>query len=166
MDKEYHFLLLSQSDLLQNEVIEEIFRERTNSYLAQNKPNDFWILISPQFLDDFYFKEKLKKTNFYKQKQNDILDIENNSEIEFYAVVLSLNKEFITWLTLRLGYFENLETFENDQIINKNYISNGITGFFSNFVINTPNFLHPSILIKKYKKLLQLFYNSNYINCR
>jgi hypothetical protein len=160
MNKEYHYLLMSQQDLLQNEVVEEILRERTSSYLSQNRNNDFWILTSPQFILNKDIKEKIKKTNFYKQKQNLFLNSKNNHE--FYCVVLSLNKEFITWLSLRLGYFEDLETFSTIQKSNENYVSNGIKGLVclknnqKDFDFN-PNFIDPIILINKYKKLLQFF---------
>jgi hypothetical protein len=164
MNKEYHYLLMSQQDLLQNEVVEEILRERTSSYLSQNRNNDFWILTSPQFILNKDIKEIIKKTNFYKQKQNLFLNSKNNHE--FYCVVLSLNKEFITWLSLRLGYFENIETFDKLKLVKKDYISNGILGKIekteNNFNISplkaNQKFLSPDLLTKKYKKLVELSY--------
>ena len=73
----------------------------------------------------------------------------------------TLDKEFILWLQLRLGYFEIISSEIDDK-----FVSDGIYGFFDH--INTENSiisplksnfkqLNPSILIKKYKKTLQLY---------
>ncbi|MEY2701638.1 MAG: conserved hypothetical plastid protein [Bacteroidota bacterium] len=165
MSLEYHYLLMSQQDLLQNEVIEEIMRERANSYLLQNKKNDFWIVLSPKFIKDNNFSSKIKQTNFYKQR------ILSKNSKEFYAAIVSLNKEFITWMNLRLGYFENIDTFTSNSQENKNYVSNGVTGKFipkeiepktySSPFISNSKLIHPSILTNKYQKLLDLFYTIN-----
>lgn len=161
MNTEYHYLLMSQQDLLQNEVIEEIVRERTNSYNLQNKKNDFWIVISPKFTEDVIVSEKIKQTNFYRQR------ISSTGPKDFYGAIVSFNKEFITWLSLRLGYFENLETFKTVPVANKNYVSNGIYGKFttvnqesSPFSAN-PRLIHPTILTNKYRTLLDSFYKIN-----
>ena len=65
----YYFILMSQKQMLKNEVLEEILRERTSYYFSKNKKIDFWILISPTFLNFFNFYEKIKKTNFYNQQE-------------------------------------------------------------------------------------------------
>lgn len=164
MTVEYYYLLMSQQDLLQNEVIEEVVRERTNSYLLQNKKTDFWILISPKFTTSPDITQKIKQTNFYKQKKTDLIS-SNNSE--FYSAVVSVNKEFIIWLSLRLGYFENIETFTELKPANINYISNGIFGKIEQKSSNSqisplksiPKYLAPDLLTNKYKKLVELSYN-------
>ena len=66
MTVEYYYLLMSQQDLFKNEVIEEIIRERTNSYFNQQKRNDFWILVSPNFVNSKNMSEKIKETNWLK----------------------------------------------------------------------------------------------------
>jgi hypothetical protein len=43
---------MSQKDFLQNQVIEEILREKSSYYMVQNKVPDYWILISPKFLSE------------------------------------------------------------------------------------------------------------------
>ena len=164
MTVEYYYLLMSQQDLLQNEVIEEVIRERTNSYLLQNKKTDFWILISPKFAALPGINQKIKQTNFYKQKKTNLIS-SNNSE--FYSAIVSVNKEFIVWLSLRLGYFENIETFTELKPANANYISNGIFGKIeqnnNNFQMSPlksiPKYLAPDLLTNKYKKLVELSYN-------
>jgi hypothetical protein len=158
---------MSQQDLFQNEVIEELLRERAHSYILQNKKNDFWILISPKFFDDPKIKAKIEQTNFYKNKKNLILlDSQNEN---FYAAIISTNKEFIIWLNVRLGYFESLDNVVPNYATNSNYsdyISNGIIGKFTtveskekrglfNFKLN---FIHPTILLNKYKQLIEFFY--------
>lgn len=44
MGKNYYFILMSQKDFLENQVIEEILRERANYYTSKDKIKDFWIL--------------------------------------------------------------------------------------------------------------------------
>ena len=164
MTVEYYYLLMSQPDLLQNEVIEEIVRERTGSYALQNKKNDFWILIAPHFAKSPKISEKIKQTNFYKQKKNSLV---SSNESEFYGAVVSINKEFITWLALRLGFFENIESFTQLNAPNANYISNGILGKIEESEItaensplkSSPEYLFPDLLTNKYKKLLELSYS-------
>jgi hypothetical protein len=159
---------MSQQDLLQNEAIEEIVRERTTSNFLQNKKNDFWILISPKFVFNSEISFKIEQSNFYKQKKESILSNIDNSK--FYVAIISLNKEFINWLKLRLGYFEDINNLVGSKDSQNNfYTSNGIFGILSNSSnINenkekfsfSSNFLHPSILINKYQMLLKSFYTS------
>ena len=165
MTIEYYYLLMSQQDLLQNEVIEEIVRERVSSYALQNKRNDFWILISPEFVFKANLNQKIKQTNFYKQKKTNLI---SGNNFEFYAAVVSVNKEFINWLSLRLGYFENIETFSNLNAPNINYVSNGIfgkieqneTGIKNSPLKSAAKYLTPDLLTNKDKKLLELSYSS------
>lgn len=164
MSTEYYYLLMSQQDLLQNEVIEEVIRERASSYILQNKKIDFWILINPKFVNDINLPIKIKQTNFYKQKKNMVTYF--NDKCEFYTAIVSTNKEFITWLSLRLGYFEDIDSFEKLNPVNPNYISNGITGKVDTNSLSGKNFsfdaepknLHPTFLTTKYQKLLEILY--------
>ena len=164
MTVEYYYLLMSQQDLLQNEVIEEIVRERVGSYTLHNKKNDFWILVSPDFAISPNINQKIKQTNFYKQKKVSLIS-ENNSE--FYGAIVSVNKDFITWLTLRLGYFEDIETFTELKAPNMDYISNGIFGKVNQNEIlseisplkSSPKYLTPNLFFNKYKKLLEFSYS-------
>jgi hypothetical protein len=161
MSLEYFYLLMSQEDLCHNEVIEEIFRERSSSYLLQGKPNDFWILISPKFIETKEIQEQIKQTNFYKQREKEIENKKN--EHQFYAAIVSFDKEFITWLNLRLGYFEKL-TEKNLKIKKQEYTSNGIIGLISNSIKTDniifdydPTFLNLKFLLKKYETLLDVY---------
>ena len=47
---QYYYLIMSQKSLLQNQVIEEILRERANYYSTHKRNNDFWLLVSPNFI--------------------------------------------------------------------------------------------------------------------
>jgi hypothetical protein len=55
------YLLMSQDDLFKNQVIEEILRERSSSYILQGKPNDFWILVSPKFIEKEEIQQQIKQ---------------------------------------------------------------------------------------------------------
>jgi hypothetical protein len=185
MSLEYFYLLMSQDDLFKNQVIEEILRERSSSYILQGKPNDFWILVSPKFIEKEEIQQQIKQTNFYKQREKLFKNKENT--YEFYATLISLDKEFITWLSLRLGYFETLNKqekkiatiksslenqFEN-QLENKEqeYTSNGIMGVISsvpeteNMIFRYDRFLlQASVSIKKYMTILNVFEKTNFNN--
>jgi len=158
MTVRYYYLIMSQIDMLENQVLEEILRERANYYFSKNKNIDFWLLISPNFLKLNNLSENIKQTNFYKQQK---LKISSENQKDYYSCIVSLDKEFILWLQLRLGYFETINS-----EINEKFVSDGVYGFFdyidnSNSLISPlkNNFkqLNPSILIKKYKKTLQLY---------
>jgi hypothetical protein len=149
---------MSQIDMLENQVLEEILRERANYYFSKNKNIDFWLLISPNFLKLNNLSENIKQTNFYKQQKS---KISSENQKDYYSCIVSLDKEFILWLQLRLGYFETINS-----EINEKFISDGVYGFFdyidnSNSLISPLKSnlkqLNPSILIKKYKKTLQLY---------
>ena len=158
MTVRYYYLIMSQIDMLENQVLEEILRERANYYLSKNKNIDFWLLISPTFLKTNNLLEKIKQTNFYKQQKT---KISSDTDKNYYSSIISLDKEFILWLQLRLGYFENVNSEISD-----NFVSDGVCGFFdyideTSFNIsplkNEINKINPFILMKKYKKTLQLY---------
>jgi hypothetical protein len=159
---------MSQKDLLENQVIEEILREKAGYYNARKKNLDFWLLISPNFLFLNNLDLKIKNTNFYKQKLTSLkLSGSNNKEMNFYAALISLDKEFIDWMKLRLGYFENIDQLlENNQ--NLNYVSDGIFGELksidkSNIILESnKNLLHPDIFNKKFTKSIEKYLSSNF----
>jgi hypothetical protein len=150
---------MSQVDMLENQVLEEILRERASYYYSKKKTIDFWISVSPSFLEEQNLKSKIQKTNFYKKNKN---LISSNFNKDFYSAIVSVDKEFITWLQLRLGYYENI-----DQINENKFVSDGISGYIdlnSNSSLLSPlrgklNQINPEILIKKYKKILELYYS-------
>lgn len=149
----YYSLILLQKELLENQVFEEILRERSTYFFQQKKPRNFWIVFSPLFLYDSSWSKKLKKTQFLKK---------NNFENNFFLSIFSPDKDFINWVSLRLGYFENVEdhmtSFQKDE---KDYVSNGIKLSFDEKIISSFSFLEgspysldPEILLKKEKKFL------------
>jgi len=167
MIQSLHFILMSQVDLLANEVIEEVLRERVNSYVAQKKPKDFWLLISPEFIRNQIFLKHIRETNFYKQQKTNLLPF--LSHYEFFAAVVSSNKEFITWLALRLGYFETLDDNSHIEKTKNSYKSNGIIGslelkpFQLSLALNSnPNYLHPNFIVAKYFSNISSIYDPSY----
>ena len=162
----YYYLIMSQKSLLNNEVIEELLREKATYYSVKKKQIDFWLLVSPSFIYSENLIEKIRKSNFYLNQKLLILSSDFYSKkeynFEFFGSIISTDKEFIKWISLRIGDFEK---FEEIGTLNKNYTSNGISG---NLVIkesndlspllNNSDYLHPSILIDRYKKSLELYY--------
>jgi hypothetical protein len=155
---------MSQKSLLENQVIEELLRERANYYSVRNKLIDFWLLVSPDFIYSCNIIDKIKTTNFFKKNQKNIkaVDLLKNDNSEYYAAIVSTDKEFINWFKLRIGYFEDLN--ESKEI---DYVSDGLYGIIksnnnSNFNIleSKNNLLNPSILINRYKKSLELYLNN------
>ena len=167
MNINYHYLIMSQKDLLQNQVIEEILREKSSYYAAQGKVPDYWILISPKFLEEENIKKELRETKFFKNQKNKIvLKSNENKELEFYAALISLDQEFMNWIKLRLGYFEQL--FEPKEIIlSDSYVSDGVFGNFlvenlslsNNQLLSSNNtFIHPDIISSKLIDSIKSFY--------
>ena len=150
---------MSQKELFSNQVIEEILRERTNYYLSKQKNKDFWLLISPKFIQNKDFSTKIKLTNFYEQQLKIIKPF--NDENEFYVSLITTNLDFIKWIKLRLGYFEDLDS---NEILRKDLKSDGVCGLLSNneqnILKHSPNYLHPDILISQYKNNLELYYQN------
>jgi hypothetical protein len=157
---------MSQQELLNNQVIEEIVRERATYYQINKKPTDFWILISPDFIYENRMLEKIRKSNYYNKEKNQICFKSANSsssnDFEFFATLVSCDIEFIKWFKLRLGDFENVENL--NQSVNS-FTSNGLYGEIeisnsqkNSILASNNNYLHPSILIDRYTKSLELYY--------
>nr|YP_011006631.1 hypothetical protein V2488_pgp045 [Halosiphon tomentosus]WAM63776.1 hypothetical protein [Halosiphon tomentosus] len=87
----YHFIIASDKFLKIDEPLEEILRERVQHYRRVEKPNDFWFLSAPEFLES-------KQLDELRNKLSDA----NLSKTNCSAIV-STNKIFITWLKLRLN---------------------------------------------------------------
>ena len=158
---------MTQQDFLNNLAIEEIIRERTAFYLTRKNFLNFWVIMTPLFINKL--KNKIEKTNFYSQKKE---DLEFNNQ--FYStMIISTDFEYISWLKLRIGYFENIDD-TNQLNPNKSFKSDGICGEFktndfeniSPFMSSKYN-IHPSILLNKCKVSLEEFltlHEKNYSN--
>lgn len=148
----YYFLVMSQKEMFQNQVLEEILRERSTYYSSQGKPHDFWILLSPNFL--LPFLKKIELSSFYNQQKENIF----RSESTYFAVLLTTNKDFIDWLKLRIGDFENISSINPD----RKSISDGIYGEIStsqpirsNNWRSKNDFLHPNFSQKRTQKIFE-----------
>jgi Protein of unknown function (DUF2488) len=167
MNINYHYLVMSQKDLLQNQVIEEILREKSSYYAVQNKIPDYWILISPNFLKKNELDQKIKLTKFFQnQKEKIVFNSKENKTIEFYASLVSLDKEFMNWVKLRLGYFEEIDTFQKERSI-ASYVSDGVCGTIeikdklqeqNSLLSNDSSLIHPDIICEKLLDSIKSFY--------
>jgi len=161
---EYYYILMSQRDMIQSQVLEEILRERANYYFSKNKNLDFWLTISPSFIKDLGIDKKIVTTNFYSQHKS---DISNNQGVSFYGCLISLDKEFLNWIKLRLGYFEDI-SMQNSIPLNSNLVSDGVYGkltLLNNSMSplkSNKNLLDPSIILSKYNKILNISYSKFY----
>ena len=140
----YHYILMSENDFINNLVLEELLRERSNYYLMKNKPIDFWVLYNPPFIRD-NIANTILKSYYYKNLCN------NNKFINNYSCLLSTNLNFIYWIKLRLGFFENINEIELTNSINNCVDSNGLYG----------NINHLELFKEKNFKI---FYNTLNIN--
>lgn len=84
--KTYYYVLASQRFLLEEEPFEEVLRERERDYREKNKEIDFWLVKQPAFLEGSGFAEIKAKCP------------------QPSVAVISTNRQFITWLKLRLEY--------------------------------------------------------------
>jgi hypothetical protein len=165
MSKDYYFILMSQKDFLENQVIEEILRERANYYVTKEKLKDFWIVNSPNFINLPEIRNKINSSKFYKQKVNIITTQLNSSSYEFYSALVTSDYEFIKWIQLRLGYFEDI----NNLITDNNYfVSDGLFGKINEKTFNNTSlldysfdYIHPDILLDRYKKSIEIYYKFN-----
>jgi hypothetical protein len=160
---------MAQKDLLENECLEEILREKTTYYSIRKKHRDFWLSISPTFISHPIFFQSLKSTNFYKLKKPLFSPYLIENQRPFFASLISLDKEFINWIQLRLGYFENIDDIHFDQNNQRqSFVSNGIKGTLhiaKQEIINNPlnyseNYLHPDLFLKQNTKFLKLYYKT------
>nr|YP_010951448.1 Ycf54 [Laurencia catarinensis]WMP12387.1 Ycf54 [Laurencia catarinensis] len=82
----YYFAIASKDFFLYQEPIEEILRERTKYYRDINKELDFWFTLKPDFISLLD-----NKTSYF-------------SIPDSLAAIVSLDKDFIQWLKLRVGF--------------------------------------------------------------
>lgn len=82
----YHYVLASQTFLLEEEPIDEVIRERTRNYQEREKEIDFWVVKQPAFLE-------APEMNAIK-----------NQCPQPAVAIISTDLQFITWLKLRLEY--------------------------------------------------------------
>jgi hypothetical protein len=161
-----HYIIMSQKDVIKNQILEEILRERASYYNAKQQEQDFWIITDPSLL----FKEKdyskIIKTKFYTQQLSKIRyksETTNFSE-DFLGAIISTNLKFIEWLRLRLGYFEESSNLgDNTQA---SYVSDGVFGvvessfYFENLKQEKNKFyyLHPDLINEKNVIALEQYY--------
>lgn len=82
----YYFVAASQKFLIDEEPLDEVIRERTRNYREREKEIDFWVIKQPAFLNApemAEFKAKCPQPA---------------------AAIVSTDRQFVTWLKLRLEY--------------------------------------------------------------
>ncbi len=85
--KTYYYLVASEKFLSSNnENLHEVLKEKTRDYEEKRKEIDFWLIKQPAFLEAPEFKEVKAKCP------------------QPAAAVISLEKQWITFLKLRLEY--------------------------------------------------------------
>ena len=82
----YYYVLASQRFLFEEEPFEEVLKERKHHYQAQEKALDFWLVKQPAFLEAPEFAAQKARCP------------------QPSAAIVSTDKQFITWLKLRLEY--------------------------------------------------------------
>lgn len=82
----YYYVLASQNFLLEEEPFEEVLRERTRNYHEREKEVDFWLVKQPAFLEAPSMAQVKAKCP------------------QPAVAVISTDKQFITWLKLRLEF--------------------------------------------------------------
>ncbi|KAI0556463.1 ycf54 (chloroplast) [Gracilaria domingensis] len=97
----YYFAIASRNFLMNEEPVEEILRERTNHYQDIKKDIDFWFIINPDLLASFNLNRIREQLT------------------EDCAAIISLDKQFIQWLKLRIG-FVVIGEFQSNYIFSPN----------------------------------------------
>ena len=123
----YYFLIMNQFDFFYDQCLEEILRERSAYYLDKKREIDFWILLNPFFLN--YFNKSIQISNYFKENQKKIKDNFGNN---YYSVLITQDKDFYSWMMLRIGYFEKIEidSFKFSKDIQFNTVESSSTDSF------------------------------------
>lgn len=82
----YYYVAASQKFLLDEEPLDEVLQERVRNYQEREKEIDFWLVKQPAFLEAPELaaaKEKCPQPS---------------------VAIVSTDRQFITWLKLRLEY--------------------------------------------------------------
>ena len=116
--KELYLLIIDKNTGLYKEALEENLREKNNYYLLENKLVNFWISNSSTILNNNFIKKLIYNTNFFDKVKP---KLNNNCFNNNFTIIYSLDKKFIEWLSLRLGYCEFRKVIKNN---NKIIISN------------------------------------------
>jgi hypothetical protein len=82
----YYYVLASQKFLLEEEPFAEVLQERTRNYHEREKEIDFWLVKQPAFLEAPSMAEAKAKSP------------------QPAVAIISTDKQFITWLKLRLEF--------------------------------------------------------------
>jgi hypothetical protein len=164
----YYYLVMTQKDFLENQGIEEILRERAAYYSMKKRSRDFWVLLSPKFIYSPLILNKIQNSNFYLQKRKILscncgfLNKENDklNNLDFYAALVSQDKNFINWMQTRLGAFEILD--EDQEFKTEQTKFDGVRGEFIKTIENplssSLNYIHPEILLNRNQNFLKLYY--------
>jgi hypothetical protein len=161
-----HYIIMSQKDVIQNQVLEEILRERASYYNAKEQEQDFWIITNPTLLFRNKDYSQIMKTKFYKQQISKIKykSRTTNFEKDFLGAIVSTNMKFIEWLRLRLGYFEDSTTLSDNR--QASYVSDGVFGTVNSsyYFYNLQNeknkfyYLHPDLINEQNLVTLEQYY--------
>ena len=82
----YYYVLASKKFLIEEEPLEEVFKERNRNYLENEKEIDFWVIEQPAFLDAPELASQKEKCP------------------QPAAAIVSTDPTFINWLKLRLEF--------------------------------------------------------------
>ena len=140
MLKPLYYILMTQEDLLNSSVMEELLRERSTYYINKNKPIDFWLINRPLFIIENKTKTEIEKTNFFKSKKHLFSNLLNKNldfPLNSYSTIVSTSYEYLKWLQLRIGYFEEINIGgynygDSLQFAGREYKSDGVFGLLVN----------------------------------
>nr|YP_009396726.1 hypothetical protein [Ophidocladus simpliciusculus]ARW65912.1 hypothetical protein [Ophidocladus simpliciusculus] len=93
----YYFAIASENFFLDQEPIEEILRERIQYYVNNNREIDFWFVLNSTSINII-------------QNDNSYFDMSDS-----LAAIVSLDKQFIQWLKLRVSFVQ-IGSFKSESI--------------------------------------------------
>jgi hypothetical protein len=127
-----YYIAMRGENLIRNQVLEEILRERANHRIANNEPLDAWIAheeYEQEFgrilIDAYVDIDQVLGTKYYSQNKAEIEKLDNPKT--HFSYLYSSSIKFITWIRLRLGYFEDVNKSLDDKPSGE-YISDGLYG--------------------------------------
>jgi hypothetical protein len=146
----FYYIIMSQREILLGQVIEEILREKTNRHVTLGVSPDFWLLVSPFFIGEEKLDAKIRTSKFYQDKKDSVIvEWAGGGYQEFYAALVTPDENYMNWIKLRLGYFEDIEA-SRDSLASTSYTSDGVCG---TLMISEDDKFRTMVLASNYQKM-------------
>ena len=120
LTKDFHYyLVMSQSDSYRSEAIEEILREKNLKMNDIDSKKRLFVLNCPSFIRELNLLPYIKESTFFDLNRKKIVSNELSEktglleEKYYFTAIVSTDRNAISTLKLRLGFFEDIDVLQN-----------------------------------------------------